>query len=86
MQMDGQLRGSRLRLLAQAAAAWLCLLASWPSVTVAQRYLPTAHPDNPMIKYADSLVSLNDRCAVRSTPMSLTVKPVYVNGRPVGFC
>ena len=40
----------------------------------------------PRIRFADGLVSLNDRCPVRLVPLNLRMPPVYVNGRPVGFC
>ncbi len=34
----------------------------------------------------DGLTSLNDRCPVRGDPLNAAVEPVYVNGRPLGFC
>lgn len=40
----------------------------------------------PRIQFADGLISLNDRCPVRRVPLNLRMPPVYVNGRPVGFC
>jgi hypothetical protein len=52
----------------------------------AQVYVPTADLNHPKIRYADSLVSLNDRCPVRTGKLSTTYKPVYVNHRPIGFC
>ena len=49
---------------------------------------PVAGPDSlhPRIKYADSLVSLNHECMVSKRRLSDRIRPVYVNGRPVGFC
>ena len=52
----------------------------------AQIYVPTADLEHPKIRYADSLLSLNDRCPVRTGKLSTTYKPVYVNGQPIGFC
>ena len=52
----------------------------------AQRFVPQSDPEHPRIKYADSLVSMNERCAVARNPLNLKIHPVYVNGRPVGFC
>ena len=52
----------------------------------AQRYVPGEYREFPKIKYADSLESLNDRCIVKKTKLSLAVRPVYVNWRPIGFC
>jgi hypothetical protein len=41
----------------------------------------------PKLRYYESgLVSMNDRCAVRHTRLNPKMPPVYVNGRPVGFC
>ena len=39
------------------------------------------------VHYAElDQVSINDRCPVRHDPLSERVEPVYVNGRPLGFC
>ena len=39
------------------------------------------------IRYEDrGLVSLNDTCPVTGQPVSPQIEPVYVNGRPIGFC
>ena len=41
----------------------------------------------PQIRYFEGgLVSPNDRCAVRKVKMNTKMPPVYVNGRPIGFC
>ena len=41
----------------------------------------------PKIRYSETgLVSLNDRCAVRKVRLNPKMPPVYVNGRPIGFC
>ena len=71
-------------LLALAAIAAAALVS--PPTPRAQRYVPTGDPGHPRIKFADSLVSLNDRCAVRMTKLNLRVRPVYVSRQPVGFC
>ena len=57
-----------------------------PLSSRSQRYVPTADPDHPRLRYADSLDSVNDRCAVRKNKLNPKVRPVYVNKRPVGFC
>ena len=51
-----------------------------------QTYVPTADLEHPKVRYSDSLVSLNDRCPVRHGKLNPAYVPVYVNGRPVGFC
>ncbi len=56
------------------------------------KYALVAEPVNPQdpwprLRYFDTgLVSINDRCAVRRTPLNPKMPAVYVNGRPVGFC
>lgn len=52
----------------------------------AQEYVPQADEHFPRIRYADAQESLNDRCPVRLAKLNLKMDPVYVNGRPVGFC
>ncbi|HKQ18618.1 MAG TPA: hypothetical protein VJW75_02615 [Candidatus Eisenbacteria bacterium] len=72
----------RLALLFLAVPA--LLLA--PAPAVAQRYVATGDTLHPRIKYADSLVSGNDRCMVALQKLNRRVRPVYVNGVPMGFC
>ena len=43
-------------------------------------------PEHPLIRYPDGELSLNDRCPVRRNKLNLRMPPVYVNGRPIGFC
>lgn len=45
-------------------------------------------PDSPFpkLRFADGLVSINDRCPVTKRKLSVHWPPVYVNGQPVGFC
>ncbi len=39
------------------------------------------------IRYLDrDLASLNDRCPVTRSPLNTAIEPLYVNGRPIGFC
>ena len=57
-----------------------------PTPARAQRYVATGDTLHPRIKYADSLVSANDRCMVALQKLNRRVRPVYVNGVPMGFC
>jgi YHS domain-containing protein len=57
-----------------------------PPPAPGREYVPTADPQHPKARYTDSLVSMNDRCPVRQSTLSLAYVPVYVNGRPIGFC
>ena len=52
----------------------------------AQHYLASADTLHPRLRYADSLTSANDRCVVTHMKLNPQIKPLYVNGQPVGFC
>ena len=65
------------------AFALACLLLGAAS---AQHYVATKDPDFPRLKYADSLVSANDRCIVSQAKLNPKMAPLYVNGVPIGFC
>jgi hypothetical protein len=76
--------GSVLTTTSRAAAGILvCLLFS---TGFAQQYVPGEETDFPRIQYADSLVSVNDRCIVRLRKLSPKIPPIFVNGLPIGFC
>jgi YHS domain-containing protein len=80
-------RSRGLLVLALALGAGFAGLdALGPREGEAQRLVPTADPKHWRIKYADSLVSINDRCAVKEGALSTDIRPIYVNGKPVGFC
>jgi len=55
-----------------------------------QALKPAVYFDNnsefPRIEFGNGQVSINDRCPVRRTKLNLRMPPIYVNGRPVGFC
>ncbi|HET9951639.1 MAG TPA: hypothetical protein VFS09_07595 [Candidatus Eisenbacteria bacterium] len=74
-------RSARWAALLVGVAAFLAAAAS-----VAQVVVPTKDPQHPRIRYQDSLLSLNDRCIVRGGTLNPIFRPVYVNGRPIGFC
>jgi hypothetical protein len=41
----------------------------------------------PLVRYFEGeQLSLNDKCAVRKVRLNPKMPPVYVNGRPIGFC
>ncbi len=66
-----------------AASVWGLLLgcASPPHAYV------TGDPqEHPRLRFKDGSVSLNDRCPVSQTKLNPALDPVFVNGRPVGFC
>ena len=77
--------GSRALALVLSFGALLILAVVAPT-GMAHHYVPGADLDHPRVKYADSTVSINDRCAVRKTKLGYRVRPVYVNSQPVGFC
>lgn len=71
---------------AAAFAVALAAAAVWSPATEAQRLVPTDDPLHPLVKYADSLVSLNDRCIVAGNKLSTSIRPLYVSNVPIGFC
>ena len=87
-------------LLAALAAGLAVLAASAPAQESASgqsqwvegiriglpNFIAGTHPDRPRIMYRDSLTSINDICPVRKARLDPDRKPVYVNGKPVGFC
>ncbi len=40
----------------------------------------------PRVKFQNGSVSRNDRCPVRKNKLNRGFEPLYVNGRPLGFC
>lgn len=38
------------------------------------------------LRYANGEISLNDRCPIRRNKLNPKVRPLFVNGRPMGFC
>jgi hypothetical protein len=84
----GTLSGMRTHPRHALGALFLAALAFFnaPSPGAAQRYVATADSLHPRLKYADSLVSGNDRCMVLQRKLNPRVRPVYVNGVPLGFC
>lgn len=69
-----------------AAGAALALALLQPAEPGAQRFVEGDAGGLPKIKYADSLVSLNDRCIVAGNRLNVRIRPVYVSGAPIGFC
>ena len=69
------------------SSLWVAsLVVSVGATASAQHHVPGSDPEHPRVQYADSLISLNDRCIVRQNKLSTTIPPVYVNGMPIGFC
>ena len=68
-----------------ACLVGICV-AQLVTAAFAQRLVPTADPKHPRLKFADSLLSPNDRCIVSQSGLNPKVRPVYVNGSPIGFC
>ena len=70
----------------RALAISMLLLGVLAARAGAQRYVPTSDPQFPRLRYADSLNSVNDRCVVTQRKLNPEMRPIYVNGQPVGFC
>ena len=60
------------------------------SQTSVQALLPAAYTDTtlefPKLRFTNETVSLNDRCPVRKAKLNTKLAPLFVNGRPLGFC
>lgn len=48
--------------------------------------VPVEGTDRWRVRYADGQLSLNDLCPVAKRGLATRMRPVWVNGRPVGFC
>jgi len=50
-------------------------------------YVAGEDPTRPRVRYADGQVGPSDHCAIRTAnKLNRRIPPVYVNGRPIGFC
>ena len=49
-------------------------------------YLAGDSGEHPRLRLVDGDVSANHRCPVTRSKLNPGIEPVYVNGRPVGFC
>ncbi len=56
------------------------------AVQAAPQKVPVAETDRHYVRYDDGSLTLNDVCPVRLIPLGPVKAPVFVNGRPVGFC
>ncbi len=74
-----------LPLPARALAALLAVTLAG-AAAVAQEKVPVAGSDRFRIRYADGTLSFNDWCPVAKRALGRSQTPIYVNGRPVGFC
>ena len=73
-------------------AAIQCLLACSPDSSGEMPEVTLGAPEDPSaefskIRYGDrDLLSLNERCPLTGDPLSALIEPIYINGRPLGFC
>jgi len=67
---------------------WLCAVGMLgvPNAHAAPPSAPAPARVYAKMRYADSLLSVNDRCPVRGGVLARNIRPVYVNREPVGFC
>ena len=49
-------------------------------------YIEDDPQDFPRLRFKDGSVSHNDRCPVQRNKLNRVFDPLYVNGRPIGFC
>ena len=67
-------------------AALILAVDLQPGPSVAQTPVPGEDEKFLRLRFADEQVSVNDRCPVKRRKLNPCMAPVYVNGRPVGFC
>lgn len=72
--------------LAPALLAAALLLGPLVHDASAQEKIPVAGTDRWRIRYADGTVTINDICPVANRRIGEHQTPIYVNGKPVGFC
>lgn len=49
-------------------------------------YDSTVYTEPPHLLMRDGEMTLNNTCPVRKARLNKRVQPVFVNGRPIGFC
>ena len=57
-----------------------------PELPMEPQFVPGKDEKFPRLRFADGQISLNDRCPVRHVKLYPKMPPVYVNGKPIGFC
>lgn len=48
--------------------------------------VPGDQPDMPRLRYDGGEMSVNDRCPVRHRKLNPAIEPLWINGKPLGFC
>ncbi|GJM20602.1 MAG: hypothetical protein DHS20C15_05170 [Planctomycetota bacterium] len=50
-------------------------------------FVASAEAEYPLLRYRDGQLSANTSCMIQlQNPISRRIPPMYVNGRPLGFC
>ena len=83
------MRTNRVRFVTVALLLLAGCGGSRPARLIASATMPAyvdPAAESPQIRYDDGQVSLDDHCPIRKHKLNLKMPPVYVNGRPVGFC
>ncbi len=79
------MRARRLLAGLTAIAALACSQGTLPAKFLGTFEQPDA-PYSPIHYTERDLASSNDQCPVQRQRLSLMIEPIYVNGRPIGFC
>lgn len=79
-----------LKVLAAATACGIVVMIGiitfYTPKIEAQHFVEGDDPELPRLEYEDGLISPNNRCIVAQRKLNKNVKPIYVNGQPIGFC
>jgi len=68
------------------AAALFAALAPAAEPPAPSSESPSAEDRYHPLQLADGQETVNDRCPVRKRRLNAKLEPLWVNGRPVGFC
>lgn len=75
---------SEIRLAVAAATLAAATGSIHPSM--GSEYVAGIDNKFPKLRYTDSQTSVNDRCPLTKAKLNPNIDPLFVNGRPVGFC
>ncbi len=81
--MIGSSSGMRALLPAATLFATITLAAEPPAPS---SEVPTAESRFHPLHLSDGQETANDRCPVRKRPLNDKLEPLWVNGKPIGFC
>lgn len=71
---------------ASMRTALFVLLAAARIAAAEPHMVPIPGSEHHRLRFDDGSLSINDRCPVAKRNLNPRMRPIWVNGRPVGFC